>query len=399
LLEGKHDSQWSKQDKEKRIQLQSDIDACKEHRVQLEHQRGEFKRQVNSLAVGEAIVVFDFKENIKLLLSREHSSHEFYETPQRTVFGAAGYFRSSDGEIDKVYFDFVNDNLTHDAYAVCFYTEQVLDHPFFDTNRLKVKQCWTDGASHFRNGAVARVFFDRDICWNYFIQYHGKSICDARFSLISRWLAIYSRSFTGRIDSTQDVLAAIQLGEKRAKENAPKSKHAVSFQLVVKPPAKVPDGTLPTVKFDHIKSFYSFFGKTVKDREEKCLMASILFDVDRTKYKYLSSSYNEMKLSQTTKEGFADVKDDNKSSFDTIMESCKKKLAKQKLLFDELSQVPSPRKKRREPDASSKPRTPTKARSAAKRRTLIRSTSDGGNNEVRALDKAIQRKYGGDYVK
>jgi hypothetical protein len=129
-LVGKSAAKWSKQDLAKRTELRSDLDCVEEHRTEASHAHTQRKQQVSSLASKKAIVLFDFKENIKFNSSRSQSSHEFYETRQRTVFGAVAYHRTDDGEIAKVYIDMISENLTHDAYAVCFYVA-VLDHSFF----------------------------------------------------------------------------------------------------------------------------------------------------------------------------------------------------------------------------------------------------------------------------
>jgi hypothetical protein len=54
-----------------------------------------------------------------------------------------------------------------------------------------------DNAKHFKNKELCFYFYDFyenffkrkfEISWNFFVEGHGKSLCDARFSLISRFI-------------------------------------------------------------------------------------------------------------------------------------------------------------------------------------------------------------------
>lgn len=69
-------------------------------------QRGSFKQQVASLQSGTAVLVIDFKANIKLNIESPQISKSFFNQPQRTLFGASlAYYCSVDKCVKKFYFD------------------------------------------------------------------------------------------------------------------------------------------------------------------------------------------------------------------------------------------------------------------------------------------------------
>ncbi|KAL6077309.1 hypothetical protein QOT17_002194 [Balamuthia mandrillaris] len=70
--------------------LQEEYQYFLTHLEHVEQQKKSFKEQKNKLKGidQEAILVMDFKENIKLGISRDEEGRNFYSQPQRTIFGA-----------------------------------------------------------------------------------------------------------------------------------------------------------------------------------------------------------------------------------------------------------------------------------------------------------------------
>ena len=115
---------------------------------------------------------------------------DFFSTPIRTVFGVVVIYVDFDGEkktIKHKYFDIVSSCLSHGSYFVTSALDRVLDNEFFDNfDTLKI---WSDNAKNLKSYELASFFYNlstkKTVSWNFFTQYHGKSICDCRFAWIS----------------------------------------------------------------------------------------------------------------------------------------------------------------------------------------------------------------------
>lgn len=392
----------SPEDEKVASEYKRDYDFMVKHREQASWQRQSHKGGIARLEVGEGLLILDFKENIKLGLSMIQCSHEYYETPQRTLFGAVLFHKVSETKEVRVYFDVISANLTHDAYAVTHYVQAVLNHEYIKQLSIKIVEAWTDGASHFRNKAVALLWAKAGIRWNYFIQYHGKSICDTRFSLISRWM--YQFAISRAVNSTEDLIAAIQAGEKQARVNSnSESTPYLSFQIVTSPPDKIEGQKLDILEFDHIKSFYSFY--TLRDQDNELqLYASILRQDGNASYRWLRSKLGAMSVPATAKVGNPDLTTEYKlDKIKKVFETCTKKLIDQQAKFDKLPLTPSLIGKRSnakaavpngpsnddtdEPDSKRRKTVPSceqalidKANAVRERKTLHRSPPPGEPN-------------------
>lgn len=88
--------------------------------------------------------------------------------------------------------DYISSYLNHDSKFVIQCLQLVLEEPFVkNKNRINF---WNDCGPHFRNGELGEFILNylpnKNIIttWNFFAEHHGKSTCDAHFSLISRWI-------------------------------------------------------------------------------------------------------------------------------------------------------------------------------------------------------------------
>jgi hypothetical protein len=81
-----------------------------------------------------------------------------------------------------------------------------------------------DNAKHFRSkelcGGLIKLGekFNIIMNWSYFGEYHGKSVCDIRFSFISKCLkdfVLWNREQDKQIRTSEDIVAAINEAERR----------------------------------------------------------------------------------------------------------------------------------------------------------------------------------------
>ena len=191
--------------------------------------RAEFNRQKAELQVGDAIIVMDFKENMKLGKAQQETARNFYDTPNRSIFTIAVYKRigkSNDikKDIQIQYFTFISECLTHDSTFVldCMNTLfESQDWINLNVGTKSVINLWMDNApQHFRTFEFINGFYEfskgifstNKFMLNYFGEYHGKCVCDSHFSLLSRYYRDYSMSdtFKDPVYTTQDFISLLK---------------------------------------------------------------------------------------------------------------------------------------------------------------------------------------------
>lgn len=153
----------------------------------------DFQRSFENQKDHEAILVMDFKANISLGKGPVEDSHNFFNAPQRTVFGAVCYFKKGESRF-KVIFSVISPILMHDTKTVHeILKRHIFSHGVFQHFGITNINFWMDNApNHFRTKEMLASFvsleeeFDFSSEINYFAEYHGKSECDRHFGLMSR---------------------------------------------------------------------------------------------------------------------------------------------------------------------------------------------------------------------
>src|SRR6185437_8223901 len=146
-------------------------------------QREALKNNINSLGDGEAIIVFDFKQNLKLGGSPNEVSQDFYH---HSHINYLSFFVKT--KSNGIFFDFASEVLAKDAYFVIGCFKKMLRNNIFKELNIKKIYAWSDVGRHFRNGIVASFFarlkktHDINVVHNFFVEAHGKFICDVHFS-------------------------------------------------------------------------------------------------------------------------------------------------------------------------------------------------------------------------
>jgi hypothetical protein len=190
----------NEEDKEKIQRLQKIVELFEKHYEAKIRQHSAFKAQVCHLKK-DVIFVLDFKENLKLNVEQVQLGRSFYNQPQRTMFEVIMIFKDENDEIKYFYWDFFSRCLNHNAFFVKEALSKIFKHEQFLKHNFKSIIFWMDNAKHFKNKKLVyyfceffeKIFKSRvQISWNFFIEGHGKNLCDTRFSFISRLLNNYT---------------------------------------------------------------------------------------------------------------------------------------------------------------------------------------------------------------
>lgn len=206
--------------------LREELELINKHRTLEKTVREIYNKQKETLQIGDAIIVMDFKENMKLGRCASETSRHFYDTPQRSVFTIAVYTRRRERGVEPkddlklTYFTFISECLKHDTEFVFDCLKEVMATPRWRHLRIRGEvNFWVDNApQHFRTFELLNEFKNFSLKYscahlNYFVEYHGKCVCDSHFSLLSRYYSDYSkRKGTGDkpIYNTKDFIKLLE---------------------------------------------------------------------------------------------------------------------------------------------------------------------------------------------
>ena len=155
------------------------------HKTNALLQRNALKTNLDSLEDGQAVVIFDFKQNIKLGGSPNEVSRDYY-SPSNINYLSFFVKTKSDG----IFFDFSSEVLAKNSYFVIGCFKKMLRQDAFKTLNIKEIFAWSDVGRHFRNGMMVSFFATLEkthkikVVYNFFVESHGKFICDVHFSQV-----------------------------------------------------------------------------------------------------------------------------------------------------------------------------------------------------------------------
>ena len=237
-------------------------------------QREAFKRCKAELSEGDVLLVIDFKANVRLNIESPQVSKSYYGQPQRTLFGVSmGYICPQSKIFRRFYYDIFSECLAHNAYFVKEALIKIFNDDLFKTINAKRVHVWMDNAGHFKNRELHHYFAKfitkfqfTEIRANYFAEYHGKSWCDSRFSLITRIMETATAQPGVAIRSTQ---AYIELLASELQRIADKNETKInSRQLILSLPEELSPLKKVIDNYVNIKCFQSFiFIQGSKDLE------------------------------------------------------------------------------------------------------------------------------------
>ena len=89
---------------------------------------------------------------------------------------------------------FVSENLSHDSHFVKSAVNKLFENQMFQG--IGDISFWSDCAYHFRSKELMSYFDQKskehqgikNITFNFFVEYHGKSQVDSNFGVLTRWL-------------------------------------------------------------------------------------------------------------------------------------------------------------------------------------------------------------------
>lgn len=178
---------------EKYENIQKNIQIYNSHKKHTQQQRKKYNNIVENLAEDSCVLVIDFKENLRLGGGPVETNKLFYSKSLCSVLGFV-LIKKEKNKIEHSYYDFFSTNLSHDSLFVkqCFdlFLQQEEMKKFKDIN------IWTDCGPHFLSKEFAQyalndipLKYQKNIEWNLFGEYHGKSVVDGHFGLLSRFFS------------------------------------------------------------------------------------------------------------------------------------------------------------------------------------------------------------------
>jgi hypothetical protein len=151
-------------------------------------------QQIKQVSMDECVIVADFKENLRLPISKESVQQDFFESAPVTVLAFVVYLRGATGYMETHAVVVLSRCLSHTAAFVLEAIRTVLALPFL--SHIRLLRWWSDGGPHFRNrqllAALAHPLqllgrqFDAEL--NYLESHHGKNVCDSVFGRLSQLL-------------------------------------------------------------------------------------------------------------------------------------------------------------------------------------------------------------------
>ena len=166
------------------------------HQSEQMTQREAMKADKASVQLGEAVILMDYKESIKLPLLRDQEGHDFYFRTQISCLTFIVYIRK-DGSCIKHAITQFSPYTSHTGLFTVHSINALLRNRLFED--IDTITFWSDGGPHFRCREVVGTILgkrlirpDIDYSINFFSPHHGKSEVDGIFGffshLIHDWL-------------------------------------------------------------------------------------------------------------------------------------------------------------------------------------------------------------------
>jgi hypothetical protein len=200
-------------DREKVAGLRKDVDTWLLHRQYNVEQRLAFKEESQNLAPDEALVLYDYKENVMTHKGPDEKSGDFRRRTPRSVLGIIVYTRKdTNSPVQKEYIGMFSEILSKDGL---FSSDNI--------RNIVLKYCpdkpnillWSDSGPHFKCKDFMYfalhelpVKHNKKVQLNTFMEKHGKNGVDGFFSLIGRWLK--DEETRQAINTTEDFVSALQ---------------------------------------------------------------------------------------------------------------------------------------------------------------------------------------------
>ena len=168
-----------------------------EHVKQHQLQRSRMRDDLAHLTVKQALILMDYKENIKIPILKNQPGREWYNKKQVTCLSFLVYKKLPDESFSKHVCTYFSQCLSHTGAFSLMCLEKLLKDPMFAS--IEEIILWSDGGPHFRcKELVGRVLsprfeegYHKKFIINYFAPNHGKSEIDSVFGLFAHILKDY----------------------------------------------------------------------------------------------------------------------------------------------------------------------------------------------------------------
>jgi hypothetical protein len=194
------------------------------HEQRYQQNLKQYKKNIENLEKGECIFVIDFKENVKLGGSSREVQQQFYTNHPVSVFCITAIYKEYDmnqkPKIIREYHNYVSNVLNHDTQYVRECILELLSTSKFFCN-FHTLYFWMDGGPHhFRTHEMTYTLvslsnLEYTVHWNYFVEYHGKNVCDSHFAILSKYLSAYERQSEVPLTSLNDLVSMFETAIER----------------------------------------------------------------------------------------------------------------------------------------------------------------------------------------
>lgn len=191
-------------------QIRDQINIYQQHIFVKERQKRLYDDSLLRATTFSCVVIMDFKENFKIGGGPIETGQVFFQKIQVSDLGFAVYYKGVDNNLHVKYFNFMSKILSHDSLFAIDCISQLLQQPFMQ--QFGEFCFWSDSGPHFRSAELLHFVADRlpttyigkRFFLNYFTEYHGKSVVDGHFGLLSRWF--YDGEATQDIKTLDDLM-------------------------------------------------------------------------------------------------------------------------------------------------------------------------------------------------
>jgi hypothetical protein len=182
-----------------------------------------------------ALIVVDFKENIKLGKGPIELDKDFFNPPTRTVFGFVIYsYNQSNQKVQKLHYVVISEILNHDTDFVISAFQLLFKEDFI--KKFQKFEFFSDCGPHFRNFQLVYFLLEslKFDSVNFFVEKHGKNSNDSFFSLLSKFKLNFEEFDT--IDDSQTFIKHLEIkfGELKLKKQLDQKKISLTVPQLKK---------------------------------------------------------------------------------------------------------------------------------------------------------------------
>lgn len=203
-------SSFSSEKKIKIRELKKKIDTFLKHEVLYKHQEKEYDNDIETLQIGNAIIVQDFSSKFHTTDTINQSQQEWFKLETTNDLVLTLITRNEDGKLKYTYYNYFSDDKNDSLYVKCAWAQFIIDANLSSFSKIII---WSDGGpKHFKcakNIYYFSTLFQSKVIYNFFASCHGKGPCDSHLGVIKRKLKEYV--LENDIESVEDIIKVVRL--------------------------------------------------------------------------------------------------------------------------------------------------------------------------------------------